>query len=159
VLPACVGAGCSTTAGAAYCSVQLHNSGNIRLANVSVTGHPNDCLFDLMWPSDVVLCNMTRCVMGGCDDVAACVLPCHDADTWLHALATIRVCRVLTQADYEAGETRVEATAASATPLGLKKTLDNAPSDIATVVLLARTPALDVNLVTDKGFVAAAGEG
>lgn len=47
-------------AGNVTCRVQLTNAGNMRLADTSVLGDENDCVFALLWPSDVVSCNMTR---------------------------------------------------------------------------------------------------
>jgi len=67
--------------------------------------------------------------------------------------------RALEQLEFEAGQTSIMATAVAAAPLGLVKTLAFPPSDNATVVLLNQTAALDVSLVSDKGFVTAAGEG
>lgn len=51
---------CCCTAGNATCRVELRNTGNIRLANISVAGDVNDCNFALLWPAAAVNCSMTR---------------------------------------------------------------------------------------------------
>lgn len=61
------------------------------------------------------------------------------------------------QSEFEAGRASMQATAATAAPLGLIKVLGNIPADNATVVLLNQTAALDVHMVSDKGYVTAAG--
>ncbi|KAF6254424.1 hypothetical protein COO60DRAFT_1642347 [Scenedesmus sp. NREL 46B-D3] len=97
----------------------------MRVVNISVSGQPNDCTVDLLWPSEVFNCTMTR---------------------------------VLTQDDFEAGLTTLQATSVDSFALGPKPVLDNDPSDTATVVLLNRIARLDLQLTADKASVMQSGD-
>jgi hypothetical protein len=67
-------------------------------------------------------------------------------------------CRALQQTEFEVGKASINATTANATPSGIEQNLlQNSPSDTATVVLLPQTPHLDMQLVTDVGWVDYAG--
>lgn len=69
------------------------------------------------------------------------------------------LCRALTQAEFEVGKASINATAGNAFPLGIEESvLENTPSDTATVVLLPQTPHLDMQLVSDVGWVDYAGK-
>lgn len=111
--------------GSAVCPVTITNTGNMRVVNISVSGQPNDCTVDLLWPSEVFNCTMTR---------------------------------VLTQDDFEAGLTTLQATSVDSFALGPKPVLDNNPSDTATVVLLNRIARLDLQLTADKASVTQSGD-
>jgi hypothetical protein len=64
------------------------------------------------------------------------------------------LCRALVQSEFEVGKASINATGALATPMGTENTtLGNSPSDVATVVLLPQTPHLDMQLVSDVGWV------
>jgi hypothetical protein len=61
-----MGAECTRPArmpGNVTCKVQLYNSGNQRLQDLSVQGDVNDCVFaGPLWPAETVNCSMTRWV-------------------------------------------------------------------------------------------------
>lgn len=112
-------------AGTASCPVVITNNGNMRVVNISVNGHPNDCNFDLLWPGEAINCTMTR---------------------------------VLYQDDFENGTVSLVANSVTAFALGPQSTINGAPADTATVVILNQTAALDIQLTADESMVDAAGE-
>jgi hypothetical protein len=77
---------------------------------------------------------------------------------WPNEVFNCTMTRVLTQDDFEAGLTTLEATSLVSFAQGPKSTLDNTPSDTATVVLLNRTATLDLQLTADKASVTKAGD-
>jgi hypothetical protein len=83
---------------------------------------------------------------------------CKASLLWPNEVFNCTMTRVLTQEDFEAGLTTLQATSVDSFALGPKSTLDNTPSDTATVVLLNRTAALDLQLTADKASVSAAGD-
>jgi hypothetical protein len=51
-------------AGNVTCPVEIKNTGNIRLQDISVDGDVNDCVFNdpaaPLWPAQTVSCSITR---------------------------------------------------------------------------------------------------
>lgn len=83
---------------------------------------------------------------------------CNVSLLWPNDVFNCTMTRVLTQEDFEAGLTTLEATSVDSFAQGPKSTLDNTPSDTATVVLLNRTANLDLQLTADKASVAQSGD-
>jgi hypothetical protein len=83
---------------------------------------------------------------------------CNVGLLWPNEVFNCTMTRVLTQEDFEAGTTTLEATSFVSFAQGPNSTLDNTPSDTATVVLLNRTAALDLQLTADKASVTKSGD-
>jgi hypothetical protein len=77
---------------------------------------------------------------------------------WPNEVFNCTMTRVLTQEDFEAGLNTLQATSVDSFALGPKSALDNTPSDTATVVLLNRTAALDLQLTADTASVTLSGD-